>query len=498
MGVGAIGISMFLAILLLTLVITYFSARSVAGVSDFYSAGGKISGPFNGFAISGDFLSATTLLGITGLFFATGVDAAIYLICPMIGMLIMLGALAGPIRKYGKYTLADILAARFDEKPMRILSAVNTLVISIFYLVAQMVGAGALIESIFGIPYAAAVIVVGLLMTVYVSFGGMVATTWVQITKAGLLVCGIVALCLASLAHFDFDYSAMSVVAVSEAGKGLFAPGPLTSNAFSSISLSVGLILGMCGLPHILIRLFTVPSEHAARVSVVVAMSIIAFAFLAILIVIGPAAIAVLKGDVTILDNSGAVIGGGNMIVLHLSRAVGGEFLLGFIAAVVFATILAVVSGLTIACVGALSHDLFGQVFSRNRSGDFDELKASRVSCVFVGAVAIVLGIAFEGQNLAYLIGLVFAIAASANFPILIMALYVKNASTSSVLIVGVIGLVTSVALVIAGPAVWVDILGYAQPLLDVRYPALISVACSGVAAVVSIGLAKKAERRLQ
>ena len=492
MDVGFAGISMFAAILLLTLAITYFSARAVSGVSDFYSAGGKIPGPLNGLAISGDFLSATTLLGITGLFFATGVDAAIYLICPMIGMLIMLAVLAGPIRKHGKYTLADILAARFVEKPMRILSAVNTLVISIFYLVVQMVGAGALIEIIFGIPYALAVVMVGLLMTMYVSFGGMVATTWVQITKAALLILGILSLSLSSLGYFGFDIGAMSSVAVKEASATLFSPGPVTSNAFSSMSLSMGLVLDMCGLPHVLIRLFTVPNERAARVSVVVAMWIIAFAFVSILLVIGPSAIAILNSQEGIFDPSGAVIGGGNMIVLHLSRVVGGEFLLGFIAAVVFATILAVVAGLTIASVGALSHDLIAQVFSGKQSEEYDELRASRVMGVVVGVVAIGLGIAFEGQNLAYLVGLVFAIAASANFPILLMALHVKKATTRSILAVGTVGLVSSVGLVIAGPTVWVDIFGFQEALINIRYPAFISVACSGATALLSMAIVKK------
>jgi cation/acetate symporter len=491
MNVGAVGIAMFLAVLLLTLIITYLSARKVRGISDFLSAGGQISGPLNGLAISGDFLSATTMLGITALFFTVGFDAAIYLISPMIGMLIMLGVLAGPIRKFGKYTVADILASRFEARPMRILSAVNTLTISIFYLVVQMVGAGALVETIFGLPYAMAVAVIGVLMTVYVAFGGMVATTWVQIVKAVLLIVGISILSVASLAQFGFNYAALSEAASAAAGAAkLFGPGAVTTDLSSSLSLSTGLILGMCGLPHILIRLYTVPSEKAARVSVATAMLIIAFAFLAILLIIGPAAIALLTGNPDINNAQGAIIGGGNMIVLHLSSMVGGEYLLGFVGAVVLATILAVVAGLTIASVGALSYDLFGQVFNVHTSNGYNELKASRISSLFVGAVAIALGVAFESQNLAYLVSLVFAIAASANFPILIMALYSKRATTQSVLAVGVVGLVTSIGLVILGPAVWVDVLGFEKAIAEIRYPALWSVAVSGFTAFVLLVMA--------
>lgn len=487
MSVGFIGFVMFTSVLLLTLVITYFSAKSIKGASDFYSAGEQFTGPLNGLAISGDFLSATTLLGITGLYFAIGFDASIFLICPMLGMLIMLGLLAGPIKKFGKYTLADILARRFDERPMRILSATNTLVISIFYLVVQMIGAGALIEMIFGLPYTAAVIVIGMLMTIYVSFGGMVATTWVQITKAGLLVVGVFILSIASLNQFNFNYLELSKAAVGVGGEAAFGPGPITSDFLSSLSLSMALIFGMCGLPHVLIRFFTVPTERAARISVATAMSVIAFAFLTILLVIGPAAIALLKENQSTINAQGDVSGGGNMIVLHLASLVGDEFLLGFIAAVVFATILAVVAGLTIASVGALSHDLIGQVLKRGPDEHYDELKASRVSGIFVGAVAIALGIAFEGQNLAYLVSLVFTIAASANFPILLMALYAKRATTRAILVVGVVGLVSSILSVVLGPAVWVEILGFETPVLNLAYPALITMTLSGTAALVTL-----------
>lgn len=494
MNVGFIGIAMFAAILLLTLVITYFSARMVSGVSDFLSAGGKISGPFNGLAISGDFMSATTLLGITGLFFATGFDAAIYLICPLIGLLIMMLLLAGPIRREGRYTLADILAARFDEKPMRILSATNTLIISVFYLMVQMVGAGALIETIFGLPYKLAVMTIGVLMTLYVSFGGMVATTWVQIIKAALLLAGVAALSILSLGAFGFDYGALATAALVTVPADFFATGALTGDFYSSLSLSMGLILGMCGLPHILIRLFTVPDEKAARQSIVVSMIIIAIVFVSILVIIGPAAVALLKGNPVLLDESGAIIGGGNMIILHLARLIGGEILLGFIGAVVFATILAVVAGLTIASVGALAHDLYGQVLSRGRA-PYDELKASRVAGLFVGAIAIILGILFEGQNLAYLVGLVFAIAASANFPILIIGLYAPRATTRTIVWVGLTGLITSLFLVIASPAVWVNVFGFTNALVDIRYPALISVGASFTVAIALLAFGKPGPR---
>ncbi|MEO0974461.1 MAG: cation acetate symporter, partial [Pseudomonadota bacterium] len=430
MNIGAVGIGMFGAITMLTLVITYFAGRRLQSADAFYRAGGRLPGVWNGLAISGDFLSATTLLGITGLYFVSGFDASIYLISPLIGLLLMLGLMAGPIRELGRYTLADILAQRFSERPMRILSAINTLTISLFYLIVQMVGAGALIETIFRIPYPVAVIIVGTLMTLYVTVGGMVATTWVQISKACLLVLGVTLLGGAGLLAVGFDLNVVMTSLAAHRPPAFLGPGEVTHNLFASLSLGTALVLGMCGLPHILIRLLTVKDAHESRVSIAVTMSVIAFVFLAILFLIGPLCVGLLAGREEVFVD-GAIVGGNNMTVLHLANAVGGSPLAGFIAAVVFATILAVVAGLTMACVGTLAHDLYARVLRAHKPPNERELlRASRISTLVVGVAAVALGLGFEGQNLAYLVGLVFSVSASANFPILVIALYAPYAST--------------------------------------------------------------------
>ncbi|MEM9384742.1 MAG: cation acetate symporter [Pseudomonadota bacterium] len=495
MNIGAVGIGMFAAITALTLVITYLAGRRLQSADAFYRAGGGLPGVLNGVAISGDFLSATTLLGITGLYFISGFDAAIYLISPLIGLLLMLGLLAGPIRELGRYTLADILAQRFDERPMRILSAINTLTISLFYLIVQMVGAGALIETIFHIPYHLAVTIVGALMTLYVAVGGMVATTWVQISKACLLVLGVGLLSGAGLLAVGFDLTTVAAEISAHRPSAFLGPGTVTKDAFASLSLAAALLLGMCGLPHVLIRLLTVKDAHESRVSVAVTMSVIAFVFLAILFLIGPLCVGLLQGrDGVFVD--GQIVGGSNMTVLHLSNAIGGSVLAGFIAAVVFATILAVVAGLTMACVGTLAHDLYARVLRADRPPDEQELlRASRASTLLIGLAAIVLGLGFEGQNLAYLVGLVFSVSASANFPILLIALYTPHARTRTPLAVGATGLIASLSLVIAGPAVWVDVLGNERPLVALRYPALPALVVTGVVAAVLLGLDRRARR---
>lgn len=478
-NIGSSGLYMFFSIIFITLLITFWSSRQIKSSDSFYTADGEISGPMNGFAISGDFLSATTLLGITGLFFTTGMDSLIYLASPLFGLLLMFSILAGPIRRLGKFTLADILTSRFKQRPMRLLSASNTLVISIFYLVVQLVGAGALIQTIFGIDYIYSVIMVGFLMTAFVTFGGMVATTWVQIVKAWLLIAAVAGLCFLIMLAFNFDITRLTQDALSQQSLSFFGPGPLLRDGFSSLSLAAGLLFGMCGLPHILIRFFTVPSESAAKTSVAVATIIITLVFLAIFLFIGPAAVALLTGKAATLDPSGNMIGGNNMAILHLANLVGGKIFTAFMAAVVFATILAVVSGLTIASVGALSQDIYAELSSSQTRDDSDNLAASRYAALIVGGLSIICAIAFEGQNLAYLVGLVFAISASANFPILLMALYDENATTKSVIAVGIMGLISSLALVIAGPSVWVEIFGFSSPLLNLPYPALVSMAAS-------------------
>jgi cation/acetate symporter len=462
---------MFLAVITLTLFITYWSAKKADSASGFYAADGAISGPMNGLAIAGDFMSATTFLGISGLVFAVGFDAVIYILAPLAGLLVILTLVAERVRNLGKYTLADVLTARFQSDAVRTYAAACTLVISILYLIGQMVGAGALIQILFGIPYGYAVAIIGLLMILYVSIGGMVATTWVQIVKAVILVVGILYLSISILAAFDFDFDALFAMAASKhaEGEGLFEANGLLLDTFSSMSLGAALVFGMVGLPHILVRFFTVPDANAARQSVVVSLGIISVVFLMVFCIISFGGIALLTDQTAFFDEGRRLVGGNNMMIIHLSGLVGGELFKGVISAVAFATILAVVAGLAVAISGAISHDLYAQIWCKGKSTDRDEIRV-------VGLIAVGLGIIFEGQNLAYLVSLAFTVSASTNFPALILALYWRNLTASGMVIGGIIGLIFSVVSLIFGPAVWIDVLGNEEALFPFRYPVLFSM----------------------
>ena len=328
---------------------------------------GAISGPLNGLAIAGDFLSATTFLGISGLVFLVGLDAVIYILSPLVGLIIILCLVAQRVRNLGQYTLGDVLGARFTSHTVRGFVAIVTLVISLLYLIGQMVGAGALIQILFGIPYGYAVVIVGMLMTLYVSIGGMVATTWVQIVKAVILLAGLIYLSANILALFDFDLNTLFTTAAAKhaEGQGIFTANGLLLDSFSAISLGAALVFGMVGLPHILIRFFTVPDAAQARQSVMVALVVISIVFLMIFFVIGYGGIGLLSGQEAFLTESGTLIGGSNMMVIHLSALVGGDLFQGAISAVAFATILAVVAGLAVASSGAISHDLYSKLYKK-------------------------------------------------------------------------------------------------------------------------------------
>ncbi len=430
-------------------------------------------------------MSAASFLGISGLVYASGYDGLIYSIGFLVGWPIILFMIAERLRNLGKYTFADVASYRLQQTPIRSLAACGTLTVVAFYLIAQMVGAGKLIQLLFGLPYARAVIVVGILMILYVTFGGMLATTWVQIIKAGLLLFGATFMALAVLWHFGFSPEALFAEAVREHPKGqaIMAPGGLVSDPVSAISLGLALMFGTAGLPHILMRFFTVPDAKQARRSVLYATGFIGY-FYILTFIIGFGAITYLMADPAFfqagadgaVDKIKNLIGGSNMAAIHLARATGGNLFLGFISAVAFATILAVVAGLTLAGASAVSHDLYASVFARGRATDVQEVRVSRIATIVLGIVAIALGILFEQQNIAFMVGLAFAIAASCNFPILFLSMFWKRLTTRGAFIGGFLGLLTAVVLVILSPTVWVAVLGYESAIFPYKDPALFSI----------------------
>lgn len=468
-------IVMFLLFVAATLGITYWAAQRTKTAKDFYTAGGGITGFQNGLAIAGDYMSAASFLGISALVYKSGYDGLIYSIGFLVGWPVILFLVAERLRNLGKYTFADVASYRLSQTPIRTLSALGALATVILYLIAQMVGAGQLIQLLFGLPYELAVAIVGVLMILYVTFGGMLATTWVQIIKAVLLLSGATFIALGALYHFDFSFETMFQTAVDISGENIMAPGGLVTNWFDAISLGLALMLGTAGLPHILMRFFTVADAKAARKSVFYATGFIGY-FYILTFIIGFGAIILISKNPAYLNADGGLLGGNNMAAIHLSHAIGGNIFLGFISAVAFATILAVVSGLTLAGASAVSHDLYASVIKRGQINEIQEMKISKIATVFLGFIAIGLGIAFEKQNIAFMVGLAFAIAASANFPVLFLSMFWSKLSTRGALIGGLLGLSTAIILVIIGPTVWVDILGNPQALFGSKHPALISV----------------------
>ncbi|GJE12751.1 MULTISPECIES: cation acetate symporter [Methylobacterium] len=478
-------ILMFLFFVLLTLGITYKAAKGTKSAADFYAAGGGISAGTNSLAIAGDYMSAASFLGISGLVYTSGFDGLIYSTGFLVGWPIVLFLIAERLRNLGKFTFADVASFRLDQTSIRIISAVGTLVVVAFYLIAQMVGAGKLIQLLFGLPYLYAVIIVGVLMIVYVAFGGMKATTWVQVIKACLLLGGATFMAGAVLFKYGFNPEALfaNAVQVHPKGDAIMAPGGLVSNPVEAISLGVGLMFGTAGLPHILMRFFTVSDAQAARKSVFYATGLIGY-FYILTFIIGFGGIALLMSDPSYfkLGPAGAfdklkdMIGGTNMVAVNLANAVGGPYFLGFISAVAFATILAVVAGLTLAGASAISHDLYAQVIARGRTTEKHEVNLSKISAVVIGIVAIYLGYVFENQNVAFMVGLAFAVAASCNFPVLAMSILWRGTTTWGALAGGLVGLLTAVIMVVLSKAVWVATLGNPAPLFPYDNPALFSM----------------------
>lgn len=473
---------MFLIFVVATLGITYWAAKRTRSASDYYVAGGGITGFQNGLAIAGDYMSAASFLGISGLVYLSGYDGLIYSIGFLIGWPLILFLIAERLRNLGRYTFADVASYRLSRVPIRTLSAFGSLTVVALYLIAQMVGAGKLIQLLFGFPYELAVILVGILMILYVTFGGMLATTWVQIIKAVLLLTGASFMAFMVLKQVGFNLNILFQKAVEAHPKGLdiMSPGGLVSDPISAISLGVALIFGTAGLPHILMRFFTVADAKEARKSVFYATGFIGY-FYILTFVIGFGAIVLVSTNPEFLDINGKLIGGNNMAAIHLSKAIGGDLFLGFISAVAFATILAVVSGLTLAGASAISHDLYASVIKHGQATGEDEIRVSKIATVILGIVAIFLGILFEKQNVAFMVGLAFAIAASANFPVLFLSMYWKNLTTRGAFLGGFIGLMTAIILVVTGPIVWVQVLGNETALFPYKYPALFSVTAAFV-----------------
>jgi len=480
--VNMTAITMFLAFVLVTLGITYWAARRTKTTADFYAAGGGITGFQNGLAIAGDYMSAASFLGIAGLVYTSGFDGLIYAIGFLVGWPIVLLLIAEPLRNLGKYTFADVASFRLQQKPIRILAASGSLVTVIFYLIAQLVGAGKLIEVLFGLPYGSAVVIVGVLMTLYVTFGGMLATTWVQLIKAILLLSGASLMAILVLAHFGFSFENMFAEAtkVHTKGTAIMAPGTLVSDPISAISLGMALMFGTAGLPHILMRFFTVKDAVQARRSVFYATGFIGY-FYILTFIIGFGAIVLLVNHPHYFAD-GKLMGGTNMAAIHLSHALGGDILLGFISAVAFATILAVVSGLTLAGSSAISHDLYSTLVLKGIRDEKKEIRASRIATVCLGIIAVLLGIVFENQNVAFMVGLAFCVAASANFPILLLSMYWRKLTTRGAVIGGSLGLITALVLVVIGPTVWVDAFHFEKAIFPLKYPAIFSVSIAFIA----------------
>jgi cation/acetate symporter len=517
-------ISMFAAFVLMTLFITKWAAAKTKSASDFYTAGGGITGFQNGLAIAGDYMSAASFLGISAAVMASGFDGLIYSIGFLVGWPVITFLMAERLRNLGKFTFADVAAFRFDQTPVRVFAASGTLVVVAFYLIAQMVGAGQLIKLLFGLDYYIAVIIVGALMMVYVLFGGMTATTWVQIIKACLLLGGASFMAISVMWHFGFSPEAMFAKAVeikaqlggaakeaaiatataasaaaadpeavakaakdlatanampdaAKAGISIMGPGNFVKDPISAISFGMALMFGTAGLPHILMRFFTVPSAKEARKSVMWATGWIGYFYL-LTFIIGFGAITFVLTNPGFLDAKGGLIGGNNMAAVHLANAVGGNVFLGFISAVAFATILAVVAGLTLSCASAVSHDLYATVIKKGKADSASELRVSKMTTIALGIVAVVLGIAFEKQNIAFMVSLAFAIAASANFPVLFMSVLWKDCTTKGAVIGGFLGLISSVALTIVSPSVWEATLGHPKGSAWFPYtsPALFSM----------------------
>lgn len=475
----------FLLFLGLSALITSKAARYTTSLRSFYTADASVSGWQNGLALAGDYLSAAAFLGGAALYLAQGYDSLIYSVGPLAGWPLLLILFAEKLRQLGRYTVADILAHRYSDSSVRLVITIGTLTVTVFYLIVQMVGAGKLLELLFGLAYWQAVTLVGVLMIAYVSLGGMLATTGIQMVKACLMMLCALILAAGVMKMFHFSPAELfSHVAQQKRGVAVFAPSKIMHDPVDILSLGIGLTAGLLGLPHILMRFFTVKDTRAAKQSVAWATSLITLFFI-LNIIIGYGAIALVEPRPEFHTPAGKLLGGVNMAVIHLATLVGGETLRDLVAAVSFATILAVVAGLALAGAGAISHDLVAQ-WGRNRikpNNDKNELRVSRFATVGLGLVAILLSILFQNQNVSFLLGLAFAIAASCNFPVLLLSLYWKKLTAKGVIWGCTTGMIAAIALIVASPAVWVAVLGNKTAWFPYSSPALFSVPLAFIAA---------------
>jgi cation/acetate symporter len=518
-------LAMFLLFVLITLGITYWASRRTGTTTEFYSAGRRITGFQNGWAVAGDYMSAASFLGIAGLIAFYGYDGFMYSVGWLVAYLTVLLLVAEPLRNTGRFTMADVLAFRLRRPIVRVVAATSTLTVSLFYMIAQMVGAGSLVSLLVpGIGFNTAIVGVGVLMLVYVVFGGMLATTWVQIVKAVLLMTGTVLLSLLVLGRYDFSvlafFDAIASVTGSFCLEGTAAGGvcpdgsaPIVRDftqpglyyhgrwgALSLMSLGIALIFGTAGLPHILVRFYTVPSAQAARTSVVWAMILIgAFYVMTTFLGFG-AATLVGRGNIGLMSG-GRIVPNQNLAAPLLAREVGGEVFLSFVAAIAFATILAVVAGLTIAASSAFAHDIWFTVVKKGREDEREQVLVARVTAVAIGLLSIVLAIALRSLNVAFLVGLAFAVAASANVPAILLTLYWRRFNTTGMIAGMVTGLVAAVVLIVLGPSVMgVDAPGVAArhliqrpPLFPLDNPAIVSVPVGFLAAIAGTLLGARA-----
>jgi cation/acetate symporter len=465
-----------------TLMVTYWAAKKTKTAAEYYAAGRSVTGFQNGMALAGDYMSAASFLGIAGMVSLNGYDGMIYATGWLVGWPALMFLIAEPLRNLGKFTFSDVVAFRLKNKPIRIAGAIGSILVVLAYTIAQMVGSGSLIKLMFGIPYEVAEIIVGCVMLCYVLFGGMLATTWVQIIKACLLLFGVTILLLLGLSKFGFNpgevYGAVQNLPIL--GEKMLKPGGLVTNPLDAISLGLALMLGLLGLPHILMRFFTVPDAKEARKSVAYATTFIGYFYCIIPVVGFMAAVLVGKDLITKMDK------GGNMAALLLAELLGGTPFMGFIAAVAFATILAVVAGLTLSAASAMSHDIFVSVFRKGHASEAEQVKVARISVVIFGIVAIGLGILFKGQNVAFMVGLAFAIAASGNFPALFMSIIWKKFTTAGAVASILIGSISATIFIILSPTVWVDLFHYQKAIFPLKNPAIVSMTLSFVCGIIA------------
>jgi len=488
-------IVMFLLFVVATLFITWRASKATTTSSTFYNAGGQITGAQNGMAIAGDFMSAASFLGITGLMFIGGFDGLILSLGAFGAWPVLMFLFAKRVRNLGSFTFIDVISQRLDRNPIRLVTAFSTIVIVVMYLIAQMVGAGKLIQLLFGLPYELALVIVSGLVLGYVAFGGMLATTWVQIIKAILLLAGVTLIALLLLAKLDFSFSALLKQATVNHPKGeaILSSGVIFNDPIQILTIQISMLFGTVGLPHILMRLFTVPDMRQAKLSAYYASLFIGYFYIALL-VLGFGAIALVYNTPAFFDSDGALIGGSNMAAIHVASAVGGDVLTGFMSAVCFATILAVVAGLTLTGAAAISHDVYAEVLKQGNPDPVTELRLTRISVFLIGLAAVLLGIAFQNENVAFIATIPMVVSASVTFPMLLLSLFWSGLTTRGAIWGALVGLVSSIVLILLGPQVWVSVLGNEQAVFPYDYPALFTMPLSFMVMLL-VSMADDSER---